>query len=87
MEVEPPSRPRGTTSPRASSTSPSTSARACASKDVRASVDPTLTSVRYHDAPEASLTKKAKQVRVSSNLVESARSPSPREREGKGGAA
>eukprot|EP00969_Alexandrium_andersonii_P167606 7409192-Alexandrium_andersonii.AAC.1 len=60
MEVDPPSKPRGT-SPRASSTSPSTTARACASRDIRVSADPALTAVRYRDTSESSQLKQAKQ--------------------------
>eukprot|EP00969_Alexandrium_andersonii_P189975 8394174-Alexandrium_andersonii.AAC.1 len=68
MEVDPPSRPRGT-SPRASPTSPSAAVRACPPKDFRVSADPTLTAVRYNDKSDSSQLKQVKQVRVLPGLV------------------
>eukprot|EP00969_Alexandrium_andersonii_P279816 12369070-Alexandrium_andersonii.AAC.1 len=65
MDVEPPSKPGGT-SPRASSTSPSTKARACPSKDFRVSADPTITAVRCQDKP---VSGQPKTVRVKPGLV------------------
>eukprot|EP00969_Alexandrium_andersonii_P166195 7343547-Alexandrium_andersonii.AAC.1 len=66
MDVEPPSKPRGT-SPRASSSSPSAKARACPStKDHRVVSDPSFPSIRYQDKPASGQPKK---VRVKPGLV------------------